>query len=208
MKKKRAKLTYVIIGMLIIAFVIDYFILHREGINISSSDYILKGSSWGYLTKYGRLLNVRAMHSQWWRLLTSVFLHTGAIQLGISCLGLFSIGSVVEKAIGSGKLLFYFIFSAIISSVITMFVTDESTGTGGAIYGLAGVLIVLIIQDRKNSWSPVFILKKLLIIVYIVLSNLTGVKAIVMHEVGLITGIVLGFIYCSVKQLEEKEQKV
>lgn len=208
MKRKNIKSTYGLISLLIIVFLVDFVVLNLEGTKVLSVDHLLKGNQWGYLSKYGRLLNVSAMSPEWWRLFTCMFLHAGIPHLIVNCIGLYSIGSIVEQRLGGIKLLVIYILSGIGSAMITMLVTYGSVGASGAIYGIGGTLLILIIRDRKNIWSTRPAIQKIFIIAYLTIPNLSGVNTLISHEVGLIIGIVLGLLLVtSTKKDSSTEQK-
>lgn len=215
MKRKNIKSTYGLISLLIVVFLLDYVILNQEGTNVLSVNHLLKGNQWGYLSKYGRLLNVSAMSPEWWRLFTSMFLHAGIPHLIVNCIGLFCIGSIVEQRLGGIKLLVIYILSGIGSAMITMLVTYGSVGASGAIYGIGGTLLILIIRDRKNIWSTRSAMQKIVIIVYLTIPNISGVNTLISHEVGLIIGILLGLLIVAstredrgVEQTREKHMDI
>ena len=215
MKRKIIKSTYGLISLLIVVFLVDFFVLNQEGTKVLSVDHLLKGNQWGYLSKYGRLLNVSAMSPEWWRLFTSMFLHAGIPHLIVNCIGLYCIGSIVEQRLGGSKLLVIYILSGIGSAMITMLVTYGSVGASGAIYGIGGTLLILIIRDRKNVWSARPAMQKIFIIVYLTIPNLSGVNTLISHEVGLIIGILLGLLLVtstkedsSIEQNREKHMNI
>ena len=195
MKRKNIKSTYGLISLLIVVFLLDFLVLNQEGTKVLSVNHLLKGNQWGYLSKYGRLLNVSAMSPEWWRLFTSMFLHAGIPHLIVNCIGLYSIGSIVEQRLGGMKLLVIYILSGIGSAMITMLVTYGSIGASGAIYGIGGTLLILMIRDRKNSWSTRPIMQKIIIIAYLIIPNSSGINTLISHEVGLIIGILLGLLF-------------
>lgn len=215
MKRKIIKSTYGLISLLIVVFLVDFLVLNQEGTKVLSVDHLLKGNQWGYLSKYGRLLNVSAMSPEWWRLFTSMFLHAGIPHLIVNCIGLYCIGSIVEQRLGGSKLLVIYILSGIGSAMITMLVTYGSVGASGAIYGIGGTLLILIIRDRKNVWSSRPAMQKIFIIVYLTIPNLSGVNTLISHEVGLIIGILLGLLLVtstkedsSIEQNREKHMNI
>lgn len=201
MKRKNCKFTYGLISLLVVVFLLDFLILNQEGTKVLSANHLLKGNQWGYLTQYGRLLNVNAMSPEWWRLFTSMFLHAGIPHLVVNCIGLYCIGSIVERRIGGKKLITIFILSGIGSALITMLVTYGSVGASGAIYGIGGTLLVLMFKDWKNTWSSTPIIKKIIIIAYLIVPNISGINTLISHEVGLIIGILFGLVF----SLSEKD---
>lgn len=203
MKSRKSRISCILVSLFLIIFVLDYFVFVKEGTNIFTIEHLIKGNHSGYMTQYGRLLHVNAMNPEWWRLLTYVFLHAGFPQLVINSIGLYCIGTVVERAVGGGKVLLTFCFSGIVAGLFSTFITYRTVGAGGAIYGLVGVLLVLIIRNRKESWSSVALLKRGIILLYLVISNMNGVNGLVANEIGLISGIILGLILVDTTQTKQ-----
>ena len=82
---------------------------------------------------------------EWWRLITSAFLHAGLIHLGMNMLVLWIVGSPVEQAIGRGRFLaLYFVSGLAGSAGALLFDPNAITvGASGAIYGILGAALVL-----------------------------------------------------------------
>ncbi len=198
MKKQNIKVTYGVIGLLIIIFIIDFFVWNQEGTKVMSVSHLIEGKQWGYLTKYGRLLNIAAISPGWWRLLTYMFLHANIPHLVINCIGLYAIGSALEQRLGGKNVIIIGLLSGIASAVITIVVTYTAVGANGAIYGMGGALLILTIRDRKNTWTIQPLIKKLLIIIYLIVPNLYDVNTLISNEVGLIAGIFIGLLFSGV----------
>src|SRR5262249_48083203 len=49
--------------------------------------------------------------SQWWRLVTAMFLHGGLLHIGMNMMALFQLGPIVEETYGSGRFLFLYTFT-------------------------------------------------------------------------------------------------
>jgi membrane associated rhomboid family serine protease len=82
---------------------------------------------------------------EWWRLITSAFLHGSLIHLGLNMLVLWIVGSPVEQAIGRGRYLaLYFVSGLAGSAGALLFDPNAITvGASGAIYGILGAALVL-----------------------------------------------------------------
>jgi membrane associated rhomboid family serine protease len=82
---------------------------------------------------------------EWWRLITSAFLHGSLIHLGLNMLVLWIVGAPVEQAIGRGRFLALYIVSGLAGSAgALLFSPDAITvGASGAIYGILGAALVL-----------------------------------------------------------------
>ena len=82
---------------------------------------------------------------EYWRLLTSTFLHAHALHLLLNMGILFLLGSLLEGVYGRGRFLFVYLSSAIISSVASLLFVQNALGVGasGAVFGLIGVAVAL-----------------------------------------------------------------
>ena len=82
-----------------------------------------------------------------WTIVTSMFLHSGALHLFFNMWALFIFGPVLERVIGGKRLLALYLVAGIIGNVgFSLFYPSATAGVGasGAIYGLVGALAVLL----------------------------------------------------------------
>ena len=131
MKNKNILLTYILILINIIVFALMYIYGNgSEDINT----LINFGANYTPLVKYG----------QYYRLLTSAFLHIGAIHLIFNMYALYIAGSQIEYVYGKIKYIIIYLFSAFMGSLFTIALSSEnvvSAGASGAIFGLFGSLL-------------------------------------------------------------------
>jgi membrane associated rhomboid family serine protease len=82
---------------------------------------------------------------EWWRLITSAFLHGSLIHLGLNMLVLWIVGIPVEQAIGRGRFLALYIVSGLAGSAGALLFSPSAVtvGASGAIYGILGAALVL-----------------------------------------------------------------
>ena len=106
---------------------------------------------------FGRCGTVLVLEQkQYWRLLTSVFLHSGLTHLGSNLLLQVLMGNAVERNLGHIRYLILYLVSGIGGNVISVLydraqgVNTYSVGASGAVFGVMGALIVLIIKGRKK----------------------------------------------------------
>jgi membrane associated rhomboid family serine protease len=90
---------------------------------------------------------------EWWRLLSSGFLHASVLHIGSNMLALFFIGRALEPALGTLRLgLIYFVSLAAGSLGVIILEPDAlSIGASGAIFGLMGAFVVF---ARSRGISP------------------------------------------------------
>lgn len=91
---------------------------------------------------------------QWWRLVSSMFLHGGIAHLALNAWALYQIGGLFELWVGSSRmLLVYFVTGAAGSLASVLFTRGLSVGASGAIFGLLGALIAFLLR-RREFLSP------------------------------------------------------
>jgi rhomboid protease GluP len=143
------------------------------------------------------------MSGQWWRLITSVFLHGGVRHVGMNMVFLLVIGLFLEPMMGSGRYLLAYLFTGIAAGVGSMlWYSAVSVGASGAIFGLIGVFVSLLISP-VISWSATKIVIGI-VVVFIVYYYLYGFASgidNVAHIVGFLSGVFVGYLfYPAVKQ--------
>jgi membrane associated rhomboid family serine protease len=99
----------------------------------------------------GALYGPSVGNGDWWRLLTSMFLHYGPIHLGLNMLALWWFGGAVEQVLGRGRYLLLYLVSGLAGSAGALLFTPESitVGASGAIFGILGSALVL---ERQRTY--------------------------------------------------------
>ena len=78
----------------------------------------------------------------YYRLISSAFLHVSLFHLLVNMYSLYIIGSQIENFFGKTKYIVIYLFSAIIGSLFSMlFTRGVSIGASGAIFGLLGAML-------------------------------------------------------------------
>lgn len=130
MKNKKPIITLTIISINVIVFLLMYVL--GDG-SLSSKTLINFGANYLPLTKSG----------EYYRLLTSAFLHIGIVHLILNMYSLFVIGTSIEYFYGKLKYILIYLYSALIGSLFTVILSSNNTvaaGASGAIFGLLGAL--------------------------------------------------------------------
>lgn len=122
--------TYILIGLCVLMFLVTTFL------GYGSTDA-------STLIFYGAFYKPYILDGEWYRLLTSAFLHIGIIHLLVNMYSLYVIGPHIENYYGKLKYVFIYLFSAIFGGLLSMiFVGDTiSAGASGAIFGLLGAFL-------------------------------------------------------------------
>jgi membrane associated rhomboid family serine protease len=87
---------------------------------------------------------------EWWRIITSGFLHGHLFHIGLNMLVLYILGSLIEPAIGTARFVAIYFVSLIGGSLGAILLADPAqytVGASGAIYGLFAATL-LIARDR------------------------------------------------------------
>jgi membrane associated rhomboid family serine protease len=84
-------------------------------------------------------------HGDWYRLVTSGFLHANLLHLGLNMLILWLVGSQLEAALGRGRYVLLYLVALLAGAAGALLQAPFSftVGASGAIYGLFGALLVL-----------------------------------------------------------------
>jgi membrane associated rhomboid family serine protease len=86
---------------------------------------------------------IASPHDQYWRLLTSGFLHENFVHIGFNMYLLYLLGMMLEPAIGSARFAAIYFTSLLVGSFGVVFATNApSLGASGAIFGLMGAAVV------------------------------------------------------------------
>jgi rhomboid protease GluP len=103
-------------------------------------DLIRWQSNYGVLVLYG----------EWWRIVTATFVHVGLVHLATNMWCLWNLGLLGEPLLGPFGLLAVYILSGAGGNLLSVAVHPQAVGAGasGAVFGLAGVLIVLLKSPR------------------------------------------------------------
>ncbi|HEY0796863.1 MAG TPA: rhomboid family intramembrane serine protease [Acidisarcina sp.] len=85
-------------------------------------------------------------YGQWWRVLTSTFIHNGPLHVATNMWCLWNLGLLGEPLLGPWGLVAVYVLTGIGGSLLSTAVHIHifSVGASGAIFGLAGVLIMLL----------------------------------------------------------------
>ena len=91
---------------------------------------------------------------QLWRLLTSGFLHFGPVHLALNMIALWVIGRDLETVLGRGRFLTVYLVSLLGGSTAVFLLEKNdqlrTVGASGAIYGLMGGLVVVLLRLRRS----------------------------------------------------------
>jgi membrane associated rhomboid family serine protease len=186
--------TEILIGLNVVAFLAEV----ASGVTLGGSD-----SGWVYV--HGALFGPYMSHGyhQYWRLLTSGFLHASLIHIALNMLSLYFVGRVLEPAIGRVNFLAIYFASLLAGSFgALLFEPDVQTlGASTAIFGVFGALIVVAHARRIPIWQSG--LGPILVINLVFTLTISDIS-VGGHIGGLVAGLITGWL---VVEFGERRQR-
>ncbi|KQU18846.1 hypothetical protein ASG65_25085 [Bacillus sp. Leaf13] len=147
---------------------------------------------------YGTGVNLYIADGQWWRLITPIFLHSTFSHLLFNGFSLAIFGPSLEKFLGSFKFTIFFLVTGILANIATFLVkplTYSHIGSSGAIFGLLGFFLYLVIFNKSNfsnnEKNTVYTLTGIAIIMTFIQPQIN----VVGHLAGLVTGVLTAPLY-------------
>ena len=147
------RVTYALIAANVIVFLAE----------IGTGVQLLGGLGNSSVIRNFALSRFTVAQGDWWRLVTSGFLHANLIHIGFNMYVLYVLGMMLEPAIGSFKFALIYFVSLLAGSFGALLLSSEfalTLGASGAVFGLAGAGVMVMRSrglDPMQSGLPVFI---------------------------------------------------
>jgi membrane associated rhomboid family serine protease len=106
------------------------------------------------LIRDGALFRPAVFAGEWWRAVSAMFLHGGIWHLGLNMYALLMLGRFCEEVLGPTRYFVTYVAGGLcgaLGSTLNMQQAGLSVGASGAIMGLLGALIVVLIL-RRGTW--------------------------------------------------------
>ncbi|WP_263368172.1 rhomboid family intramembrane serine protease [Edaphobacter bradus] len=189
--------TYLLVGINCAVFL--WMVMH----GVSPSD-----PTTDQLKHFGATNAWLVLHGQWYRLLTATFVHVGLIHIATNMWCLWNLGLLGEPLLGPLGMVAVYMLTGIAGNLLSLCYNvltrdDISVGAGasGAVFGIAGILIVLLSNHKLPI--PAFELKRLRrsVIQFALLNLVIGLGTILLpviridnsaHVGGFLCGLALG----------------
>ena len=156
------------------------------------------------LLKFGANYSGLIDQGQVWRFLSSVFLHLSVTHLLFNSVSLVILGRFIEPLLGTTAFLAVYLLAGIAGSAASYVFNPGvlSAGASGAIFGLFGVFIAILLgkmirPDVRNAWAKNI---ATILILNLAMGLILPVDNAA-HIGGLVSGIVLGLL------LKKKKKK-
>jgi membrane associated rhomboid family serine protease len=178
---KVPRVTYALIAINVVAFLTEQGQFSLFGANLHGPVI-----DEGVLDRF----DVSISH-QYWRLISSAFLHENFIHIGFNMYLLYLLGLMLEPAIGSVRFAAVYLTALLAGSFGALFATAApSLGASGAVFGLMGAAVV---ELRARNVSVMESGIGGLILINLILSFSLANISVGAHVGGLIGGFLAGF---------------
>ncbi len=204
-KKRLPLITVILIAVNVLAFIYTEF----QGSTLNADDMIRMGAMYGPAF-FGE--------HEYYRIITHFFLHFGFDHLFNNMMSLLVLGYALESGIGRTWFSIIYLFSGVfsgIASAVSLELRGEgayvvSCGASGAIYGLMGALLVLLVINERNHLKRE--LPRFMIYIFLCLYSGNQDPGIdnMAHISGFVGGILICIVVCIVKRIvsNRKEQVI
>ena len=157
----------------------------------------------------GAKVNQLIQAGEYWRLITSMFLHGSLIHVGVNCYSLYAIGPQTERFYGTPRFLALYFISGLAGGVASYaFSASAGVGASGAIFGLVGGMAAFYYVSRKllgdvSRQQLGGLLSIIMINLFIGFSS-GGLIDNFAHMGGLAGGVLVGWLLAPRFELDER----
>jgi hypothetical protein len=110
------------------------------------------------LVGWGASLGTLTTNGGWWRLVTSTFVYSSTLHLVFSLAALIQVGRILERVVGRLTVIAVYLSAGIFTGLVNLssHPLAVTVGTSGAVFGLYGLLIALLIWQTFHEWRGTF----------------------------------------------------
>lgn len=158
-------------------------------ISFAPVDLMNWGANYGPVTR----------NNEWWRLLSSMFLHGGVMHVIANMYALMFVGIFLEPFLGKAKFLGVYLLAGLAGSIASIwwYEATVSVGASGAIFGLYGFLLAAILtKTLPAGLGKALMISTVFFVGFNLLMGLTGGIDNAAHIGGLLIGFVCGLAMC------------
>jgi membrane associated rhomboid family serine protease len=143
----RARTLHLIVIPAIVLISAQLFLAMRFGSSATSDSAMLVG--WG-----ASLGTLTTNSTGWWRLVTSTFVYSSVLHLALSLAVLVQVGRILERVVGRLTIIAVYLSAGIFTGLVNLssHPLAVTVGTSGAVFGLYGLLIALLIWQTFHEW--------------------------------------------------------
>jgi len=142
----RARTLHLIVIPAIVLISAQLFLAMRFASTATSESAMLLG--------WGASLGTLTTNGGWWRLVTSTFLYSSTLHLVLCLAALIQVGRILERIVGRLTVAAVYLSAGIFTGLVNLssHPLAVTVGTSGAVFGLYGLLIALLIWQTFHDW--------------------------------------------------------
>jgi membrane associated rhomboid family serine protease len=181
--------TIVLIAINVVVYLVE--IVHGSGgTSMSTRDIYDMGGLWGPAVSEG---------GDWWRTITSGFVHVSILHIAFNMYLLFIVGRLLEPSIGTPRFAFIYFASLLAGSFVALWFEPNavSAGASGAIFGVIGATFVI---ARGRKLDAIAGQIGILILINLVFTFADGSISVGAHVGGLVAGVLCGLLIVAGEQ--------
>jgi membrane associated rhomboid family serine protease len=176
----KAPATFVLIALNVVAFMVE----------IGSGGGGFNGTLSSVTIDFG-LFGPSVAEGEWYRLVTSGFLHAGLFHIGFNMFALYVIGQLLEPALGTPRFLALYFASLLAGSLGVLLLDPNSltSGASGAVFGIFGATMVI---ARGRGMNEIAGQLGFLLVINLVITFTVPHISVGAHLGGLAAGVLCG----------------
>lgn len=135
-------------------------------------------------------------NGEWWRIVTSAFLHGGLVHIGVNMLSLWFLGRFIEYALGPWRMLLVYAVSLVAAGLGVVYFsppTAATVGASGAIFGLFGALFAIGLKLGRPGMDLIKANLTILVINLVITFTVPSISWQA-HVSGLVAGFLLTLV--------------
>ena len=188
MKQRNLESTLYAIGVIVVVNLVAFLIAAVSAgslSNTTSSFEVRDGGLFGPAVED---------QGEWWRVLTSGFLHVSWEHFFSNMVALLLLGLLLGNALGAARFVIIYLGSLIVGGLFVLLFSPDSltVGASGAVFGLAGA--GLVVAWRQHRWIYFFLVAAWAITNLIFSISTPGIS-VAGHVGGLLGGALLGLLF-------------
>lgn len=144
---------------------------------------------WG--ANYGPL----TLSGEWWRLITSCFVHGGLIHLAFNMYVLWDLGRLTERVFGGISFAIIYLVAGIGGSFASVALNPNvnSVGASGAVFGVAGMFLAFLLVNRARIRPDVAAHLRRSLLTFVLLNVAIGFAVPMIDQAAHLGGLATGF---------------
>lgn len=181
---RRSPVTMTLLALNISVFILDFF-MHDLFYHL------------GYLSP-----DLVMRDGEYRRLLTACFLHADFSHIFSNMLLLGYIGIIIERNLGNIRFALLYLFTGVFGNIVTVIIETlrgedwTSIGASGAVFGIIGAMLVLVIKlPKEKRYGSSFPQRLGLMIIF---SLYTGMRSTGTNNIAHVAGLIAGMLITSI----------